>query len=48
LARGLLPKLLYSSLLHLHRAAMHGWMRTVALAVSDRLRRTAVPPVKLH
>jgi NADH dehydrogenase len=48
LARGILPKLLYASLLHLHRAAMHGWMRAVALAVSDRLRRIAVPPVKLH
>jgi NADH:ubiquinone reductase (H+-translocating) len=48
LARGLIPKLLYASLLHLHRAVMHGWMRAVALAVSDRLRRIAVPPVKLH
>jgi NADH dehydrogenase len=48
LARGLVPKLLYASLLHLHRAAMHGWMQAVALAVSDRIRRIAVPPVKLH
>jgi NADH:quinone reductase (non-electrogenic) len=48
LARGFLPKLLYASLLHLHRAAMHGWMGAAALAVSDRLRRIAVPPVKLH
>jgi NADH:ubiquinone reductase (H+-translocating) len=48
LARGFLAKLLYVSLLHLHRAAMYGWMRTVALALSDRLRRIAVPPVKLH
>jgi NADH dehydrogenase len=48
LARGLIPKLLYASLLHLHRAAMHGWMRAVTLAVTDRLRRIAVPPVKLH
>jgi NADH dehydrogenase len=48
LARGVVPKLLYASLLHLHRAAMHGWNRAVALAASDRLRRIAVPPVKLH
>jgi len=48
LARGLLPKLIYVSLLHLHRAAMYGWVQAVALAVSDRLRRIAVPPVKLH
>ena len=48
LARGLLPKLLYASLLHLHRAAMHGWLRAAALAASDRLRRIAIPPVKLH
>jgi NADH dehydrogenase len=48
LAHGLLPKLIYVSLLHLHRAAMYGWTRAVALAVSDRLRRIAVPPVKLH
>jgi NADH dehydrogenase len=48
LARGLLPKLLYVSLLHMHRAAIYGWMRAVALAISDRLRRIAVPPVKLH
>jgi NADH dehydrogenase len=48
LARGLLPKLLYVSLLHLHRAALHGWMRAMALAISDRLRRIAVPPIKLH
>jgi NADH:ubiquinone reductase (H+-translocating) len=48
LARGLIPKLLYASLQLLHRAAMYGWTRALALAMSDRLRRIAVPPVKLH
>jgi NADH dehydrogenase len=48
LARGLVPKLLYSSLQHLHRVAMYGWIRALALAMSDWLRRITVPPVKLH
>jgi NADH dehydrogenase len=48
LARGLIPKLLYASLQHLHRVAMHGWIRALALAMSDRLRRITIPPVKLH
>lgn len=46
--RGLTPKVLYSSLQLMHRAALIGWGRTVVLALADRLRRTTAPPVKLH
>ena len=45
---GRLPKLLYVSLQLMHRAALIGWGRTLTLFAADRIRRTTVPPVKLH
>jgi NADH:ubiquinone reductase (H+-translocating) len=47
-AHGTLAKLLYVSLYHMHRMALHGWLRATALFFADRLRRTTLPPVKLH
>lgn len=47
-AHGMIAKLLYVSLYHMHRVALHGWWRASALFVADRLRRTTLPPVKLH
>ena len=47
-ANGTLAKLLYVSLYHMHRVALHGWLRATALFLADRLRRTTLPPVKLH
>jgi len=47
-AHGRVAKLLYVSLYHMHRVALHGWLRATALFVADRLRRTTLPPVKLH
>lgn len=46
--RGALAKLLYVSLYHMHRVTLHGWLRATALFLADRLRRTTLPPVKLH
>lgn len=46
--RGILAKLLYVSLYHMHRVTLHGWLRAIALFLADRLRRTTLPPVKLH
>jgi NADH dehydrogenase len=45
---GAIAKLLYVSLYHMHRAALHGATRAAALALADGLRRTTLPPVKLH
>jgi NADH:ubiquinone reductase (H+-translocating) len=45
---GRLPKLLYVSLQLMHRAALIGWARAMALIVADRLQRKLAPPVKLH
>lgn len=47
-ANGSLAKLLYVSLYHMHRVALHGWLRATALFLADRLRHTTIPPVKLH
>ncbi|RTL49652.1 MAG: NAD(P)/FAD-dependent oxidoreductase [Bradyrhizobiaceae bacterium] len=47
-AYGTIAKLLYVSLYHMHRVALHGWLRATALFIADRLRRTTLPPVKLH
>jgi NADH dehydrogenase len=47
-AHGMIAKLLYVSLYHMHRVALHGWLRATALFLADRLRRTTLPPVKLH
>lgn len=47
-AHGTIAKLLYVSLYHMHRVALHGWFRATALFLADRLRRTTLPPVKLH
>ncbi len=47
-ANGSLAKVLYVSLYHMHRVALHGWLRAAALFLADRLRRTTLPPVKLH
>ncbi|HEY0235114.1 MAG TPA: NAD(P)/FAD-dependent oxidoreductase [Afipia sp.] len=47
-AHGIVAKMLYVSLYHMHRVALHGWLRASALFVADRLRRTTLPPVKLH
>lgn len=46
--RGALAKALYGALYQKHRATLHGWPRTAALWLADRLRGTALPPVKLH
>ncbi|MGE7136606.1 NAD(P)/FAD-dependent oxidoreductase [Luteibacter sp. NPDC031894] len=46
--RGWLAKLLYVSLQHMHRVALHGWTKANALWLADRLRDTTLPPVKLH
>ncbi len=46
--RGALAKALYGALLHQHRATLHGWPRTAALWLADRLRGATLPPVKLH
>lgn len=46
--RGLLAKAMYDALYQRHRATLHGWPRTAALWLADRLRGTALPPVKLH
>jgi NADH dehydrogenase len=47
-AYGLLAKLIYVSLYHMHRVTLHGWVRAMALLLADQLRRLTVPPVKLH
>lgn len=47
-AHGTVAKVLYVSLYHMHRVALHGWLRATALFLADRLRRTTLPPVKLH
>jgi NADH dehydrogenase len=47
-ANGSIAKLLYVSLYHMHRVALHGWLRATALFLADRLRRTTLPPIKLH
>jgi NADH dehydrogenase len=47
-AHGLLAKLIYVSLYHMHRVTLHGWFRATALFVADQLRSLTVPPVKLH
>jgi len=46
--RGLLAKGLYVWLQHMHRVALHGWFRALALWLADGLRNTTLPPVKLH
>lgn len=46
--QGSISKLLYISLHHMHRSALHGWWRAAALFLADRLRRTTFPAVKLH
>jgi NADH dehydrogenase len=46
--RGWIAKMLYVSLEQMHRATLHGWLRATALWLADRLRRTTLPPVKLH
>jgi NADH dehydrogenase len=46
--RGWLAKMLYVSLQQMHRATLHGWPRSIALAMADWLRNTTLPPVKLH
>ena len=45
---GALPKVFCVSLQLLHRAALLGWVRAVALSLADSLRRITAPPVKLH
>jgi len=46
--RGYGAKFLYVSLYRMHLAALHGWPRTCALLLSQMLRRSTRPPVKLH
>ncbi|HEY4293701.1 NAD(P)/FAD-dependent oxidoreductase [Luteibacter sp.] len=46
--RGLLAKVVYVSLQHMHRVALHGWTKANALWLADWLRDTTLPPVKLH
>ncbi|MGN7741538.1 NAD(P)/FAD-dependent oxidoreductase [Pseudomonas sp. 22526] len=45
---GMFAKFGYVFLQIMHRATLLGWRRTLTLTLSDALRRTAVPPVKLH
>ena len=45
---GRLARVIYAGLYRQHQAALYGWPRTAALALSDRLRRVTQPPVKLH
>jgi NADH dehydrogenase len=45
---GSIAKLAYASLYRMHLAALFGWPRTLALVLSDMLRRATRPPVKLH
>ncbi len=45
---GVLPKLAYSSLQFMHRAALSGWPQAYAYSLADRLRRVSAPAVKLH
>lgn len=47
-AQGLMPKLLYVSLFHAHRATLHGWPRAAARFLADRLRGATSPLIKLH
>jgi len=47
-AGGALAKLLYVSLFHMHRLALHGPVRAMELALADAIRRMAIPPIKLH
>lgn len=45
---GRLARIIYAGLYRQHQAALYGWPRTAALALSDRLRSVTQPPVKLH
>ena len=45
---GVLPKLAYTSLQFMHRAALSGWPQACAFSLADRLRQVSGPPVKLH
>lgn len=45
---GRLARVIYAGLYRQHQAALFGWPRTAALALSDRLRSVTQPPVKLH
>ena len=48
LLSSLIAKLFYVGLFHMHRVELHGWRKAMALFLADRLRHTALPPVKLH
>ena len=45
---GRIAKLMYVALYFMHRVALHGWWKAGLLALSDRIRGIASPPVKLH
>jgi NADH dehydrogenase len=45
---GRVAKLMYVTLYFMHRVALHGWWKASLLALSDRIRGIASPPVKLH
>ncbi len=45
---GRVAKLMYVTLYFMHRVALHGWWKAGLLALSDRIRGIASPPVKLH
>jgi NADH dehydrogenase len=45
---GRIAKLMYIALYFMHRVALHGWWKAGLLALSDRVRGIASPPVKLH
>lgn len=45
---GRIAKLMYVALYFMHRVALHGWWKASLLALSDRIRGIASPPVKLH
>lgn len=41
-------KALYSSLYRMHQAVLYGWTRAALLFVGDKLRKVALPQLKLH
>jgi len=41
-------KVLYSSLYRMHQAVLYGWLRAGFLFIGDKLRRVALPQLKLH
>lgn len=45
---GRLARVMYISLYRMHQAAIHGWLRTLLLSVSEKVSRVFRPRLKLH